>query len=83
MTFAQMLQETYTDGIAVLHKGKLIYERYFGALKPHKPHIAMSVTKSFTGTLAGILVARRQSWSTFRNRNPARLAMRGCTRSWT
>ena len=45
------------DGIAVLHRGKLIYERYFGALKPHKPHISMSVTKSFTGTLAGMLVA--------------------------
>jgi CubicO group peptidase (beta-lactamase class C family) len=57
MTFAKMLDETYADGIAVLHRGKLIYERYFGALKPHKPHIAMSVTKSFTGTLAGILVA--------------------------
>jgi CubicO group peptidase (beta-lactamase class C family) len=57
MTFAKMLEETYADGIAVMHRGKLIYERYFGALKPHKPHIAMSVTKSFTGTLAGILVA--------------------------
>lgn len=57
MTFERMLRETYTDGIAVLHRGRLIYERYFGALKPHKPHIAISVTKSFTGTLAGILVA--------------------------
>ncbi|WP_291853846.1 serine hydrolase [Bradyrhizobium sp.] len=57
MTFARMLEETYADGVAVLHRGKLIYERYFGALKPHKPHISMSVTKSFTGTLAGILVA--------------------------
>jgi CubicO group peptidase (beta-lactamase class C family) len=57
MTFARMLEETYADGIAVLHRGKLIYERYFGALKPHKPHIAMSVTKSFTGTLAGVLAS--------------------------
>ncbi|WP_407146686.1 serine hydrolase domain-containing protein [Bradyrhizobium sp. ORS 86] len=57
MTFARMLEETYADGIAVLHRGRLIYERYFGTLKPHKPHIGMSVTKSFTGTLAGILVA--------------------------
>ncbi|MEH2556089.1 CubicO group peptidase (beta-lactamase class C family) [Bradyrhizobium algeriense] len=57
MTFERMLEETYADGIAVLHRGRLIYERYFGALKPHKPHIAMSVTKSFTGTLAGMLVA--------------------------
>lgn len=57
MTFAKMLDETNTDGIAVLHRGKLIYERYFGVLKPHKPHIAVSVMKSFTGTLAGILIA--------------------------
>ena len=57
MTFARMLEETYADGVAVLHRGRLIYERYFGALKPHKPHIAMSVTKSFTGTLAGMLVS--------------------------
>ena len=63
MTFARMLEETYADGIAVLHRGKLIYERYFGALKPHKPHIAMSVTKSFTGTLAGILVGGGQDRS--------------------
>ena len=40
MTFERMLEETYTDGMAVLHRGKLIYERYFGALKPHKPHMA-------------------------------------------
>jgi len=57
MTFAKMLEETYTDGIAVLHRGGLIYERYFGALKPHKPHIGMSVMKSFTGVLAGMVVA--------------------------
>jgi CubicO group peptidase (beta-lactamase class C family) len=56
MTFDQMFEEAYADGIVVLHKGKLIFERYAGALQPHKPHIGMSVTKSFTGTLAGILV---------------------------
>jgi hypothetical protein len=28
MTFSRMLEETYADGIAVLHRGKLIYERY-------------------------------------------------------
>lgn len=57
MTFASMFDATYADGLIVLHKGRVIFERYAGALKPHKPHIAMSVTKSFTGTLAGILVA--------------------------
>jgi CubicO group peptidase (beta-lactamase class C family) len=57
ITFDQALAETYADGIAVLHRGRLVYEKYFGELKPHLPHIAMSVTKSFTGTLAGQLVA--------------------------
>ena len=57
ITFADALGETYADGIAVLHRGRLVYERYFGVLEPHKPHIAMSVTKSFTGTLAAMLVA--------------------------
>lgn len=58
MTFERMLAATYTDGIAVLHRGRLIYERYFGALKAHKPHIAMSATKSVLGILAGILIAQ-------------------------
>jgi len=56
LTFDQALAETYADGVVVLHRGRLVFERYFGALKAHKPHIGMSVTKSFTGTLAGILV---------------------------
>ncbi|MGD9802160.1 MAG: serine hydrolase domain-containing protein [Hyphomicrobiaceae bacterium] len=56
ITFAQALSETYADGVAVLHRGRLVYERYFGVLEPHKPHIAMSVSKSFTGTLAAQLV---------------------------
>ena len=56
-TFAEALKLTYTDGILVMHKGKVVYERYFGALDAHTQHIAMSVTKSFVGTLAALLVA--------------------------
>lgn len=85
MTFAKMLDETNTDGIAVLHRGKLIYERYFGVLKPHKPHIVVSVMKSFTGTLAGILsrtarlIRRRRSQIVCRSLRRVRSAMRACT----
>jgi len=50
-----MIPRTYTDGILVLHRGRVAYEKYFGALTPERPHIAMSVTKSFVGTLAAIL----------------------------
>lgn len=56
-TFDEMLALTYTDGILVMHRGKVVYERYFGALDGHTPHIAMSVTKSFVGTLAAMLAA--------------------------
>jgi len=54
-TFGQMVTRTYTDGILVLHRGQVVYEKYFGALTPERPHLAMSVTKSFVGTLAAIL----------------------------
>lgn len=57
MTFGEALAETYADGLVVLHRGRIVFERYFGALAPEKQHIAMSVTKSFTGVLAGMLVA--------------------------
>ena len=57
ITFDQALAETYADGIVVLHRGRVAFERYFGVLQPHRQHIAMSVTKSFIGTLAGMLVA--------------------------
>src|SRR5215813_14402146 len=36
ITFDQALEETYADGIAVLHRGQIVFERYFGALEPHK-----------------------------------------------
>jgi CubicO group peptidase (beta-lactamase class C family) len=57
ITWAQSLGANYTDVIIVLHKGRVIYERYFGALRPQGQHIAMSVTKSFFGTIGAMLVA--------------------------
>jgi len=50
------LADTYTDGILVLHRGRRIYERYFGALQPHLPHACFSITKSYAATLAATLV---------------------------
>lgn len=52
------LLETYTDGMVVLHQGKVIYERYLGGFKGYHRHALMSVTKSITGTLALDLVHR-------------------------
>lgn len=33
MTWEESLWKNYTDGIIVLHKGNVVYERYFGALQ--------------------------------------------------
>jgi hypothetical protein len=57
MTWGQAFHANYSDGVVVLHKGRIVYERYFGALKPEGQHIAMSVTKSFFGTIGAMLVA--------------------------
>ena len=57
MTWGEAFNANYTDGIVVLHKGRIVYERYAGALRPEGQHIAMSVTKSFFGTLGAVLVA--------------------------
>lgn len=57
MTWAESLEKNYTDGIIVVHKGKIVYEKYAGSLKPDGLHAAMSVSKSFTGTLGAILIA--------------------------
>jgi CubicO group peptidase (beta-lactamase class C family) len=57
MTWAQSLSANYTDGIIVLHKGVVVYERYSGCLNDQGQHGAMSVTKSLTGLLGEILVA--------------------------
>ncbi|MDG1580093.1 serine hydrolase [Pseudomonas sp. GOM6] len=56
MTWEQSLAANYTDGIVVLHRGRIVYERYFGALQAERPHTAFSITKSFVGTLAAMLV---------------------------
>ena len=57
MSWARSLEANYTDAIVVLHRGRVVYERYFGVMSPHATHMAMSVTKSFFGTLGAMLVA--------------------------
>jgi CubicO group peptidase (beta-lactamase class C family) len=50
------LADTYADGIIVLHRGKCVYERYFGALRAQRPHACFSITKSYVATLAAMLI---------------------------
>jgi len=58
MTFGEAFDVNYTDGLVILHKGVLVYERYSGCLDETGQHGAMSVTKSLTGLLGEMLVAQ-------------------------
>ncbi|MDM7859384.1 serine hydrolase [Alteromonas sp. ASW11-36] len=58
MTWRESLAHNYTDGILILHRGRIVYERYRGCLTPDTRHAAMSMTKSLTGLLAEILIAQ-------------------------
>lgn len=55
-TVKQMLAATYTDGFIVLQDGQVVCEKYYNGMKPDTRHLLMSVSKSVTGTLGGILV---------------------------
>lgn len=57
MTLRQSLDTNYVDGMIIMHKGKIVYETYSGGLTPEGLHAAMSVSKSFTGTLGAILAS--------------------------
>ncbi|MGN6377676.1 MAG: serine hydrolase domain-containing protein [Gaiellales bacterium] len=51
-----LLEETYTDGFLVLHDGRVVLEQYLNGLERDTPHLLMSVSKSITATVAGILI---------------------------
>lgn len=52
ITWFDFLSNTYTDGLAISHRGKLIYEYYFGAMQPNTVHLGFSLTKSIVMGLA-------------------------------
>jgi len=59
-TLGRMLPATRTDGFLVLQRGRVVAETYAGGQRPETPHIVFSVSKSLTGSLAGVLVERDQ-----------------------
>lgn len=54
----RLLEDTYTDGFLVLHRGRILTEEYRNAMTPDTTHLCMSVSKSITSTAVGILVGR-------------------------
>ncbi len=49
-----------TDGVVIIHRGHLIYERYAAPYTDETPHLAWSATKTFTNALIGIAVAEER-----------------------
>jgi CubicO group peptidase (beta-lactamase class C family) len=55
LTVGQMLRETVTDGFIVLHGCEVVTEQYADGMSEDTLHLTMSVSKSLTSALAGVL----------------------------
>lgn len=55
LSLTDVLAATATDGIVILHDGRIVYEFYDHGTTAGTPHILMSATKSVVGLMAGIL----------------------------
>jgi CubicO group peptidase (beta-lactamase class C family) len=52
------LDESYTDGFLVLHRGRIVSELYFNGMTPRSLHLSQSMAKSVTAACAGVLIGR-------------------------
>ncbi|MBT8764926.1 serine hydrolase domain-containing protein [Metapseudomonas boanensis] len=57
LSLDRYLRQTVTDGLIVLHRGRVVYERYLDGFGDRQPHIWASMTKSVTGLLAAQFIA--------------------------
>jgi CubicO group peptidase (beta-lactamase class C family) len=53
---ADALRGTRADAAIVLHRGRVVFERYFGGMTPETPHFYQSVSKSLGACVAACLV---------------------------
>lgn len=52
------MKATATDGLVILHNGRVAYQAYGNGATDASQHILMSATKALVGLLAGVLEAR-------------------------
>jgi len=57
LTLDDLLHRASTDALVVLHRGRIVIERYANGMALATPHILMSVSKSLVGLLVGVLIA--------------------------
>ncbi|KJS13429.1 MAG: hypothetical protein VR78_11325 [Hoeflea sp. BRH_c9] len=53
----RFLGESYGDGFLVMHRERIVFERYLNGMAPQTPHLSQSVAKSVVGLLTGILAS--------------------------
>jgi CubicO group peptidase (beta-lactamase class C family) len=58
-TLADFLDRSCTDGLIVLHRGRITCERYRGGMEPGTRHHTASVSKSVTGLVTAILAGQK------------------------
>ncbi len=57
-SIGDFLDDTFTDGFIVLHRGRIVFERYMNGMNERTLHLSQSVGKSLIGILVGIYQAR-------------------------
>ena len=55
-TVGAVIASTYTDGVLVVHEGRVVMEDYPADMSPAAVHVLMSVTKSLVGCVAAVLI---------------------------
>src|SRR4051812_41656975 len=53
---SEALAQAYVDGLCVVHDGRVVFEHYVDGMRRDDTHLLMSVSKSLTATLVGVLV---------------------------
>ncbi len=59
-TLGPLLAGADADAFLVLHRGRIVFERYYNGMRAHELHLSQSVAKSFVGTLVGLFASRGQ-----------------------
>jgi CubicO group peptidase (beta-lactamase class C family) len=56
VALTEALHRAWTDGCCVIHDGRIVLEHYVDGMAADDTHLLMSVSKSLTATLVGVLV---------------------------
>lgn len=58
---SELLRKTFTDAFLVLHRGKIVTEKYFNGMRPEVPHLIWSCSKSISaGVVANLMQQHKE-----------------------